>query len=67
MVSKCQGNYPQQRDEAAGETLLELINAEPGEKGEAVVLAGEAVVDTWPGGITLSCKTEAVQTVQETM
>jgi formylglycine-generating enzyme required for sulfatase activity len=57
----------QQRDEAAGETLKELIDVEPGEMGEAAVLAGEAVVDTWPGGVTQQCKTEVVQTLVVTM
>jgi formylglycine-generating enzyme required for sulfatase activity len=57
----------QQRDEAAGETLFELIEAEPGEAGEAAVLAGEAVVDTWPGGVTQQCKTKVMQMLTATM
>ena len=40
----------QQRDEAAGAVLAGLIAAAPGEPGEAVTLAGECVLDVWPGG-----------------
>ncbi|MCI0731525.1 MAG: SUMF1/EgtB/PvdO family nonheme iron enzyme [Chloroflexi bacterium] len=54
----------QQRDEAAGTVLLQLIEAGPGEAGRAEVLAGEAVLDAWPGGVTLSCKTEVLQALQ---
>jgi formylglycine-generating enzyme required for sulfatase activity len=57
----------QQRDEAAGVTLRELIQAAPEEPGQAVVLAGEAVVDAWPGGVTSACKAEVVRALQETM
>ena len=46
----------QQRDEAAGEVLQRLIERSPGEPGAAVVLAGEAVLDTWPGGVTQQCR-----------
>ena len=46
----------QQRDEAAGEVLQRLIARSPGEPGTAVVLAGEAVLDTWPGGVTQQCR-----------
>ena len=45
----------QQRDEAASEILLSLVNSAPGEPGEAIVLAGEVAIDTWPGGITSVC------------
>jgi formylglycine-generating enzyme required for sulfatase activity len=57
----------QQRDEAAGAALRKLIQRAPGESGQAVVLAGEAVVDAWPGGVTPVCKTAVVQALQETM
>jgi formylglycine-generating enzyme required for sulfatase activity len=57
----------QQRDEAAGAVLQRLIQQAPGELGQAVVLAGEAVVDAWPGGVTPACKTEVAQALQNTM
>lgn len=57
----------QQRDEAASAILLELIKRGPGESGEAVILAGEAVIDAWPGGVTTSCKAAIVQILQETI
>ena len=42
----------QQRDEAAGQVLMRLSQAAPGEPGEAVVLSGEALRDAWPGGVS---------------
>ncbi len=57
----------QQRDEAAGITLWELIQAAPGEPGQATVLAGEAVVDAWPGGVTRQCRQQVTQALLETM
>jgi formylglycine-generating enzyme required for sulfatase activity len=57
----------QQRDEAAGVTLWELIQAAPGEPGQAVVLAGEAVIDAWPGGVTPACKATIVEALQQTL
>jgi formylglycine-generating enzyme required for sulfatase activity len=57
----------QQRDEAAGMVLHGLIQAEPGEPGQAAVLAGEAVADAWPGGVTPACKAAVVQVLQATM
>ncbi len=41
----------QQRDEAAGAVVEALADQKPGQPGEAVVLAGEAVLDAWPGGV----------------
>jgi formylglycine-generating enzyme required for sulfatase activity len=46
----------QQRDEAAGEVLQRLIARGSGEPGTAIVLAGKAVLDTWPGGVTQQCR-----------
>jgi formylglycine-generating enzyme required for sulfatase activity len=46
----------QQRDEAASDVLLRLLECKPGEAGAAVVLAGEAVLDVWPGGVTHPCR-----------
>jgi formylglycine-generating enzyme required for sulfatase activity len=57
----------QQRDQAAGTALLELIRVAPGEPGQAVVLAGEAVLDAWPGGVTPACKEQVVETLLATM
>jgi formylglycine-generating enzyme required for sulfatase activity len=57
----------QQRDEAAGVALWDLIQAAPGEPGQAAVLAGEAVVDAWPGGVSPACKEQVVGTLLETM
>jgi len=37
----------QQRDEAAGAVVEALADQKPGQPGEAVVLAGEAVLDVW--------------------
>ncbi len=57
----------QQRDEAAGAVLGELIKQAPGQAGQAVVLAGEAVLDAWPGGVTPTCKRAIVEALQTTM
>jgi formylglycine-generating enzyme required for sulfatase activity len=57
----------QQRDEAAGDVVWELIKRSPGEPGRAVVLAGEAVLDAWPGGVTRPCKDKVVQALAKTM
>lgn len=46
----------QGRDEAAGAVLEELLARRPGPPGEAVVLAGEALLDVWPGGVPERCK-----------
>jgi formylglycine-generating enzyme required for sulfatase activity len=57
----------QQRDEAAGVALRELIELGPGEAGQAVVLAGEAVLDAWPSEVTPACKKVVVEALQATM
>jgi hypothetical protein len=57
----------QQRDEAAGAVLHAMIERAPGDPGEAVVLAGEAVLDAWPGGVTAACKKTIVEALQTTM
>src|SRR4030042_3240882 len=54
-----------QRDEVASEILFELIKKPRGEPGQASVLAGEAVVDAWPGGVTAECKEAVIQVLQE--
>lgn len=57
----------QQRDEAAGAALWELIEGAPGEPGRAVVFAGEAVADAWPGGVTPACREQVVGELLATM
>ena len=57
----------QQRDEAAGDVLMRLIERSPGEPGAAVVLAGEAVLDTWPGGVTQRCRGAIEAALLQTM
>ncbi|MBI2758680.1 MAG: SUMF1/EgtB/PvdO family nonheme iron enzyme [Chloroflexi bacterium] len=41
----------QQLPKVAGEVVESFVKSKPGPAGEAVVLAGEAVLDTWPGGV----------------
>ncbi len=57
----------QQRDEAAGAALAELIARAPGEPGQAVVLAGDAVIDAWPGGVTPACRQHVSGVLRTTM
>ncbi|MFL6258078.1 MAG: formylglycine-generating enzyme family protein, partial [Thermoanaerobaculia bacterium] len=45
----------QQRDQAAGAVLGELLERSPGPVGEAAILAGEAVVDMGRGVIASEC------------
>jgi formylglycine-generating enzyme required for sulfatase activity len=51
----------------AGAVVWELIKRSPGEPGQAVVLAGEAVVDAWPGGVDGPTKDRGCQALQKTM
>ncbi len=48
----------QQRDQAAG-AVVEKLAALDG--GEAVVLAGDAVADAWPGGVMAASKAKVVE------
>jgi formylglycine-generating enzyme required for sulfatase activity len=57
----------QQRDEAASAILNALIQAAPGEPGQAAVLAGQAVIDVWPGGVTPTCKAQVIGSLYKTM
>ena len=57
----------QQRDEAAGAVVRELMRRAPGKPGEAVVLAGEAVHDAWPGGVTPQARQEVIDALLNTM
>ncbi|HEY4691155.1 MAG TPA: SUMF1/EgtB/PvdO family nonheme iron enzyme [Anaerolineae bacterium] len=57
----------QQRDEAAGAALESLIERKPGLPGEAAVLAGEATLDAWPGGVPPSTKERVIEALIPTM
>jgi len=56
----------QQRDQAAG-AVVEALAAPGVEKPEAVVLAGEAVLDAWPGGVPLASKLKIVDALAPVM
>ncbi len=57
----------QQLPKVAGEVVEALVNNQPGPPGEAVVLAGDAVLDTWPGGVSLQSKEYVIQALLTTM
>jgi formylglycine-generating enzyme required for sulfatase activity len=58
----------QQRDEAAGAVLEALVRQAPGEPpGQAVVLAGEAVVDAGSGGVTPAAREQVAQALLATL
>jgi len=57
----------QQWEQVSSDVVKALIEREPGEPGQAVVLAGGAVVDAWPGGVTLECKRTVVQALARTL
>ncbi|RME56933.1 MAG: hypothetical protein D6790_14050, partial [Caldilineae bacterium] len=57
----------QQRDEAAGAVLQALVERQPGPPGAAVVLAGEALLDVWPGGVTENSRQIVVEHLHKTM
>jgi formylglycine-generating enzyme required for sulfatase activity len=57
----------QQRDEAAGEVVRHLIRRSPGERGQAIVRAAEAVVDAWPGGVDAASKDVVVTALTRTL
>lgn len=57
----------QQLPKVAGEVVEALVNNQPGLPGEAVVLAGDAVLDTWPGGVSLQSKEYVIQALLTTM
>ncbi len=57
----------QQLDSVAGEVAETLADEQPGEPGQAVVLAGEAVLDSWPGGVPPKSKTHLEQALLTTM
>ena len=57
----------QQLPKVAGEVVEALVNNQPGPPGEAVILAGDAVLDTWPGGVSVQSKDYVVQSLLITM
>lgn len=57
----------QQRDEAAGEVLEELIRRAEGPMGEAVVLAGQVVADAGPAGVAARSRQRIVAALLDTM
>ncbi|MBL8090079.1 MAG: SUMF1/EgtB/PvdO family nonheme iron enzyme [Anaerolineales bacterium] len=57
----------QQLPKIAGEVVEALVKEKPGPAGEAVVLAGDAVLDTWPGGVPLPSREKVIQALIETM
>jgi formylglycine-generating enzyme required for sulfatase activity len=57
----------QQLPKVSGEVVDALVKNRPGPAGEAVVLAGDAVLDTWPGGVPPQSKENVVQALADTM
>jgi formylglycine-generating enzyme required for sulfatase activity len=57
----------QQLPKIAGEVVEALVDSRPGPHGEAVVLAGDAVLDTWPGGVPPHTRERVVRSLNETM
>ncbi|MCB9150927.1 MAG: SUMF1/EgtB/PvdO family nonheme iron enzyme [Caldilineaceae bacterium] len=57
----------QQRDEAAGETLLRLVEEAPGAPGAALLLAGQAVADVGLGGVTQPCRSRVTEALHTAM
>ena len=57
----------QGRDAAAGDAIQALIASEQGEPGRAIVIAGEAVADAWPGGVTPACQQAVIAALVQTL
>jgi formylglycine-generating enzyme required for sulfatase activity len=57
----------QQLPAIAGEVVERLVESKNGAPGEAVVLAGDAVLDTWPGGVPVHSKERVVQALAPAM
>ena len=51
----------QQQEEVADDVVAALLEQQPGEPGRALALAGHAVADAWPGGVTLTCKEQVTR------
>ena len=59
-LAVCYLGIIQQREEAAGAVVEQLIDQAPGGPGEAVVLAGEAVLDACPAGVPARSRARTV-------
>jgi formylglycine-generating enzyme required for sulfatase activity len=57
----------QKRDGAAGAVLEQLIRKASGPHGEAVILAGRAVVDMRAGGVTPACRQKVIAKLLSSM
>ncbi len=57
----------QQLPKVAGEVVEAFVENQLGPAGEAVILAGDAVLDTWPGGVPQQSKDRVVQALVTTM
>jgi formylglycine-generating enzyme required for sulfatase activity len=57
----------QQRDEAAGAVLQKLLDEAPEKPGQAVVLAGEALLDIGAEGVTPQSRLSIIQALSDTM
>jgi formylglycine-generating enzyme required for sulfatase activity len=57
----------EQRDEAASEVVERLLRESVGERGQAIMLCGEAVADAWPGGVTRACREQVRTALLATM
>lgn len=57
----------QQQDEVASAVVEGLLTCGKGEPGAAVELAGAAVADAWPGGVTAACRERVVETLLSTL
>ncbi|MCP4540117.1 MAG: SUMF1/EgtB/PvdO family nonheme iron enzyme [Chloroflexi bacterium] len=59
----------QQWEEVSSDVIRALLECEPepGEPGQAALLAGEAVADAWPGGVTAECKQAVVHALVGTL
>lgn len=55
----------QQWDEVAGAVLEQLLAKAPEPPGEVVVLAGRAVADAGPGGVTAACRQKVIDLLLE--
>ncbi len=57
----------QQLPKIAGEVVETLVNLQPGPLGEAVVLAGDAVLDTYPNGVPPQSRERVIAALIQTM
>ncbi len=57
----------QQLPKVAGEVVESLVEKKPGPAGEAVILAGDAVLDTMPSGVPIPSRERVIQELTATM